>query len=623
MKRSIIFLIFISVFLIMPTSIKADYAIVNSEKGIMVRKGPGTNYESISDGLADKKLVKIIEEVKTTDSCGVWYKIEYNESSDKTGYVCGTFIKVLEMEIDDEFEAILLTFPESYRDKLRILHSLYPNATFKLYEVDLKFNDVVKEESVLGKSLIWDSNNTRNHLKNINSYDPLTNMYYNNYAGGGANWYAASEDVIAYYLDPRNFLDEASIFMFESLSYNEKYHVQSGVEAILKNSFMHDTYVDNKTEYKFSDVIMLTGKNFGISPYYIASRIRQETGSTRSSLVLGTYPSYPEFNGYYNFYNYGAGGTDVVFNGLTYAYNQGWNSEYNAILKGASLIGNSYINVGQDTNYFQKWDVVCKSDYSLLWNECGYYSHQYMQNIEAPYTESKSTFNAYENILGEEIYDAYYVFTIPVYLEMPEVTSLPLNLDKINFLSNITIDNNPIANFDANTLEYNITTSSNNINIQATTVSNKATVKGLGNIDIKSEKQTIEIEVSAENGDILVYKINVTKTLAPKMTLEDTLSKVQANIIDNYIKGITNVDVLLSTFKNANSEVVITVTDKNGNIINSGSLKTGYNVNVKVSDSSKDYKIIIYGDNSGDGEITILDLLLIQKHILKSSLIEQ
>ena len=45
-------------------------------------------------------------------------------------------------------------------------------------------------------------------------------------------WAGASEETVRYYMDPRNFLNENDIFMFESLTY-EKYQEEDVVEAAL------------------------------------------------------------------------------------------------------------------------------------------------------------------------------------------------------------------------------------------------------------------------------------------------------------------------------------------------------------------------------------------------------
>ena len=52
------------------------------------------------------------------------------------------------------------------------------------------------------------------------------------------SWAYASEDILKYYLDPRNWLTESSIFQFEQLTYNESYQTEAGVQGFLKGSFM-------------------------------------------------------------------------------------------------------------------------------------------------------------------------------------------------------------------------------------------------------------------------------------------------------------------------------------------------------------------------------------------------
>ena len=334
MKKVVnILLVSMILFVSLVPPIKAEevrYGYVSSSEGngIKVRSGPGTSYDSLSDGLGEGEQVKILSEHKpddgTSKSCSLWYKIEFDEVDEGIGYACADLIKIIEIQTDEDFEESLKNFPESYHDALRLLHTIYPNAIFKAYDTRLDFNTVIKNEDTLGKSLIWDSNNSRDGLKHMDSYNYKTNKFANNYSGGGPTWYAASYDTIAYYVDPRNFLNESRVFMFESLSYNSSIHTEAGVDAILAGSFMAKEKVDGGKK-TFTEVIMEAGKKYNVSPYYIASRILQETGYTRSDLVKGDYSGkYDKYDGYYNFFNYGASGDDVVESGLKYAKSKGY-----------------------------------------------------------------------------------------------------------------------------------------------------------------------------------------------------------------------------------------------------------------------------------------------------------
>jgi hypothetical protein len=158
---------------------------------------------------------------------------------------------------------------------------------------------------------------------------------------------------------------------------------------------------------------MEAAKISGVSPLHLASRLRQEQGTTGSSLSLGTVGGY---EGYYNYFNYGAYPTSentTLVNGALYAKNVSenyfgpWTNPLRAIKGGAKLLGQNYINIGQDTVYFQCFNVVYKP--SL-------YGHQYMTNVQVGETESQTLRNAYST---EELKTSSFVFKIPVYNNMP------------------------------------------------------------------------------------------------------------------------------------------------------------------------------------------------------------
>ncbi len=628
MKKVVnIFLVFLFLFASLIPPIHAEevrYGYVSSTKGdgILVRTGPGTSHPTVGNGLAEGEQMKILSEHqpddKTDNSCSLWYKIEYSEIDTGIGYACADLIKVIEIQTDEDFEKSLEAFPESYHDKLRLLHTIYPNAIFKAYDTRLDFNTVVENEAVLGHSLIWDSNNSRDGLKHMDSYNYKTNKFANNYSGGGEYWYAASEEIIAYYLDPRNFLNENRIFMFESLSYSSSTHTEAGVEAILAGSFMAKEKVDGGSK-TFAEVIMNAGIKYNISPYYLGSRILQETGYTRSALVKGDYSGkYDKFDGYYNFFNYGASGTDVVYNGLNYAYKKGWNSEEKAIMRGTSLIGTSYINVGQDTGYFQKWDVVC--DESNI-SECSFYGHQYMQNIEAPYSEANSTYKAYKKIFKDNLYLLPFVFTIPIYKNMPKQTTYPSEKNPINYLKTLTVNGKSVTNFNSLKTEYTISIPENikSVKIAATKIESSSTIKGTGTISITKDGQIIPITVTAENGDKLVYNIKVKLLEVDEnaITLKETINNIKSGTFkDGYITGLTNAKTILEAVTTANEFAEVKIYDLEGKEVDSGSVGTGYKVTITVLEESKTFEVVIYGDTNGDAQITVLDLLRVQKDIL-------
>lgn len=294
-------------------------------------------------------------------------------------------------------------FPASYQSKLLELKETHPNWVFVKMNTGLDWNEVVANEiNPPSRSLVPNS-----------SPEGWKNGVY------GQGWAYASERILKYYLDPRNFLEEREIFQFEQLTYNASYHTQAAVQSFLDRTFMAGEAPDGSGSY----AVMFTniGASLGVSPFHLASRAYQEQGTGTSPLISGTYSGY---EGYYNYFNVGASGstnTQVITSGLQYAKNAGWDSVYKSIYGGAQKISKDYILKGQDTLYLQKFDV--DNQYS------GMYWHQYMQNICAPTSEAYSIYRLYN--LTNSV-DNTFVFKIPVYENMPtNACGKPLRFDDV------------------------------------------------------------------------------------------------------------------------------------------------------------------------------------------------
>ena len=284
-------------------------------------------------------------------------------------------------------------FPLSYQPYLYALKNQHPNWTFARFDTDLNWDDVVWEEYNPGQSRSW-----------VYITQPTSWRYT---ATKQKNWWLASEAAVKYVLDPRNFLGEKYIFMFEQLTYNSSYHNESAVQLILNGSFMEGQVPD--TDQSYANIFYEIGSSIGVSPFHLACRVYQEQGKNGSAMVSGNYPG---FEGLYNYFNVGATGATneaVIKNGLTYARNAGWDSHSRSLWGGATVISANYILAGQDTLYLEKFDV--ENQYK------GLYKHQYMQNITAPMTESVRTYTAYKNA---DSLDNRFVFKIPVYNNMPD-----------------------------------------------------------------------------------------------------------------------------------------------------------------------------------------------------------
>ena len=377
------------------------------------RKGAGTKMKKAGKFKKGSSLTVVLTANPVRSAKGssyTWYKVK---KGSKYYYVCSNKVKLADPApassaasapsnaayisdpkinmTDEEFEKYMKAqgFPELYKVRLRELHKAHPNWGFVAYKTGIAWSTALSKQTSGGRSLVSGS-------------------YPSKYRDGSKQyekgWYKANSKVVAYYMDPRNFLNENAICMFEDLSYKPKYQTTSVVSAILAPTKLPG--------YGFTaDIFVNAGKKCNVSPVFLASRARQETGSggdaVNGTKVLGTKV--------YNCFNIGAfGGTNPLYNGLLYASSKGWTTPAKAVEGGAQELAKNYINQGQFTGYYQRFNVRN--------GESKVATHQYMTNIMAPYSEAVSTKNSYSRygILSQPL-----VFEIPIYDSMPASTKLP------------------------------------------------------------------------------------------------------------------------------------------------------------------------------------------------------
>ena len=551
-----------------------------------------------------------------------WYKILYNN---KTGYVCSSFAVTKEIEevvvpvMTEEDYAnyheylTSLGFPESYISSLMLIHEKRPNWKFKVMNVDMDFDYVVsKENTSSGRSLIEDYNRTIDGYKSLEnwSYNYFTDTFSTNYVGGGSRWYAASAQTISYYLDPRNFLNEKQIFMFESQSYNASLQTIDGIKKMLKGTFMDEKQANSEGK-TYADAFLDGARLFNVSPYVLISRVIQEIGSNGSTIVSGNVSGY---EGYYNFYNigaYGSSASETIQNGLKRAKQEGWDSQYKAIVGGAEFIGDDYLKAGQDTLYLNKWDLIGPN----------YFNHQYMQNIEAPASESKKTYNAYNGI---NMLDSEFVFTIPVFKNMPDKTSLPNKGNPNNYLSSLSVNGAYLFEKASNDTEYslNLSAATKDINIAASKVSSKSTVSGTGSVSLTKGEEIFPIIVTAENGNIRKNNIKITRDSEEALAISEILNVSNVRNDGTYIMGIkvgTDLGELVTLLKNNETRLNVTASDINGKEKISGVISSGDKLKLNTGSEEKEFIVIIYGDVNSDGKITSADYIKIKNHIMETN----
>ena len=329
------------------------------------------------------------------------------------------------------------TFPSNIKPYVDELKKQYPNWEFKALYTNLDWNYVINQENIFGKNLVPKSYS--------DSWKNTTPGQYNVEVDSG--WVDSSRAAVEFAMDPRNFINYVRVFQFEELSYNSQTNTLSSIEKILYGTEFYNKIVEYKTstgsnivtDKKYSELILSAAKTSLVSSFHLASRIKQEVGPFLShSSISGTVSG---FEGLYNFYNIGATSSSEPMGAIKYAkdgkgassatkekYLIPWNTKERAITGGAKFIGSSYINLGQNSIYLQKFHVYDTQSGELFW-------HQYMTNVLAPYSESKLIYNGYAN---SNLLDTPMSFVIPIYNNMPELPCTSPAISSSDFSSDNT-----------------------------------------------------------------------------------------------------------------------------------------------------------------------------------------
>lgn len=275
-----------------------------------------------------------------------------------------------------------------FKAKLDAIKRERPGWKIRIMETGLDWNEVIRREGDgVGRS-------PRSLVQGKYGEWIVSNQTYDN-----GSWRAASDKAISYVMDPRNWLNpnNSSILQFMQLSYFEV--SDENVKVALK-----DTFFDNMDNAR---IINNVSKDYNINVFFVVARIIQEQGYKGSA----TWKMDSDGKSYYNPFNINASGngvSEIIKNALQRAKDKGWDTFEKGLRGGIEKIGTDYINEKQDTLYLQKFDVESKGTL---------YSHQYMQNIDAPRTEASILKSKMDKING--VLDNNVVLLIPVYNNMP------------------------------------------------------------------------------------------------------------------------------------------------------------------------------------------------------------
>lgn len=614
--------------------------IITANPSCNMRRDPNTQREAIRELRQDVKVTVLAEvEGEPVGDNNRWYEIQYGNLH---GYVSTSFVSLDTTDVslpsdlppppnipgEAEFLAGLQNqgFPEDYQQKLLELHRKHPYWTFKSLHTTYSFESAVAGEDRPGVNMVPATSPPEYKSMADADFNYTTNTWYEYEKG----WVGASKALIAYQMDPRNFLDEIQIFQFENQQFNKSIDYRRGLTSILKGSFMegpgpihfYDTEGGERgMDASYVDLLMAAGETSGVSPYHLASRIRQEVSPQGSGSVSGTYG---DLKGYYNFYNIGAfNGPDPLYSGLVTAKNgiQGYSAEKNAefmfpwddpwkaICGGAVFIGKDYINVDQNTLYLQKFNLV--SRYSRP------FTHQYMGNVLAPEYEAIDVYKAYEKMGA---LDEVKEFVIPVFASMPAVTPSPTGGgNPNNWLESISINGEFIPNFNPTIYEYRIEihSATDGIFVQGFPWNAGSAVAGSGLYKLHAGYNEIILQVKAPTGGVRNYRLSVRQgestadenpdTLPPMKSGEYKLNPLGYLYGADPLNGTNSREAILAGFQ-VPAGYTTELTDASGNTPLSEA-GTGSILNLKDNGRTvNQFPIVILGDVNGDGSIDVMDL---------------
>lgn len=439
-----------------------------------------------------------------------------------------------------------------YKSLLQTLAKAHPNWTFKLYETGLDW------ETVINSEYQGHGSSPKNLVPSSYSSAWICSICGKKEYDTTGRWYCASRGAIEHVMDPRNSLTNANIFQYLLLS-NDANITKAQVKTMA-----------SKISYLNSDEIVTAiyeaAQELNINPFYIIGKILQEQGSGASALCSGQgYGG--KYVGYYNLFNVGASGNgteQVILNGLKYAYGKGWNTPKKSIIGGIGLIKN-YITRGQDTLYYQKFNVTYKP----------YYENQYAQNI----FDSQSIgqiLKGYYNDAG--LLESSFIFEIPLYKNMPSSSVKSPSVSSVS---------GELAYVNAN-----------------------------GGLALRSSPGGNTIAYVSEGAQVVITKRATSKS-SDGYYWDQVSTPVGTGYMAREAKdGSKTYLVVIKQYDIKDTNIIIAPGTKIGAIPGATNSSSVFGTGAKITLEGKTYNLVILGDVSGDGNISPADYVRVKNKIM-------
>lgn len=441
-----------------------------------------------------------------------------------------------------------------YKSILQSLAKAHPNWTFKLYETGQDW------ETVINSEYQGHGGSPKNVVPSSYSEAWVCSICGRKEQDTGV-WVCASRGAIEHIMDPRNSLNDANIFQYLLLS-NDKNITKAQVKTMA-----------SKISYLNTDEIVTAiydaAQELNINPFYIIGKILQEQGSNGSVMCAGNgYKG--QYVGYYNLFNVGASGqgeANVILNGLKYAYDKGWNTPKKSIIGGIGLIKN-YINRGQDTLYYQKFNVT----YSP------YYVNQYAQNLFDSQSIASTLKGAYKDA---NLLDGSFTFEIPLYRNMPSSAVKSPTVTSVS---------GEIAYVNAN-----------------------------GGLALHSSAEGPTITYVNEGTQIVITK-RATEKSSNGYYMDQVYTPVGTGYMAREAKdGSKTYLVVIKQYQIKDSNIIVAPDATIATITGGTNTSSVFGTGAKITLEGKTYNLVMLGDVNGDGKISPADYVKVKNKITGAS----
>lgn len=238
------------------------------------------------------------------------------------------------------------------------------------------------------QNVISSSNNEQITFKNYNiNFDNIVNEQYNSNSSQyeiKTYWSLASKNIISYYINPNNFMDNEGKYMFMRIDQTLSNITADDLNTILKGKGtlegMGQAFLDAANQYK-------------LNVAYLVAHALEETGNGKTNLASGNII----INGKptYNFWGIHAYDSDPDKLGSQYAYDNGWFTPKDAIMGGAKFIAEQYIYSTDSTSSDRK------TLYNMKWNPSYPASYEYATDVMWAYNSSLNMYNLFDQLLSK------------------------------------------------------------------------------------------------------------------------------------------------------------------------------------------------------------------------------